>query len=36
MMMEDSDDTSAWLIMPDMAAINEVFIDGFHALYNIK
>ena len=35
-MMEDSDDSSAWLVTSDEAIINEVFIDGFHALYNIQ
>ena len=35
-MMEDSDDSSAWLVAPNEAVINEVFIDGFHVLYNIQ
>ena len=36
MMMEDSDDSCAWLVTSDKAIINEVFIDTFHALYNIQ
>ena len=36
MMMEDSDDSSAWLVASNEAIITEVFIDGFHALYNIQ
>ena len=33
-MLEDSDDSSAGLATPNALVINEVFIDGFHALYN--
>ena len=36
MMMEDSDDSSAWLATPNKAVINEVFIGSFHVLYNIQ
>ena len=36
MMMEDSDNTSAWLVTSDEALVSEVFIDSFHALYNIQ
>ena len=35
-MLEDSDDSSAWLVAPNALLINEVFIDGFHMLYNIQ
>ena len=35
-MVEYSDDSSAWLVPTDEAAINEVFIDGFHVLYKIQ
>ena len=35
-MLEDSDDSSAWLVAPNTSVINEVFIDGFHALYNMQ
>ena len=35
-MLEDSDNSSAWLAAPNASVINEVFIDGFHALYNIQ
>ena len=35
-MLEDSDDSSAWLVSSSvLSIINEVFIDDFHALYNI-
>ena len=35
-MLDNSDDSSAWLVSSsDLPVINEVFIDGFHALYNI-
>ena len=35
-MLEHSDDSSAWLVSSSvLPVINEVFIDGFHALYNI-
>ena len=35
-MLEVSDDSSAWLISSSvLSVINKVFIDGFHALYNI-
>ena len=35
-MVEDSDDSSAWLVPTDEVVINEVFIDGFHALYKVQ
>ena len=35
-MLEDSDDSSVWLATPNTSVINEVFIDGFHALYNVQ
>ena len=35
-MLEDSGDSPAWLATPNTSVINEVFIDGFHALYNIQ
>ena len=35
-MLEDSDDSSAWLAAPNASVINDIFIDGFHALYNIQ
>ena len=35
-MLKDSDDSSAGLVAPNASIINEVFIDGFHALYNIQ
>ena len=35
-MLEDSDDSSAWLAAPNASVINKVFIDGFHVLYNIQ
>ena len=35
-MLEDSDDSSAWLAALNALVINEVFIDGFNALYNIQ
>ena len=35
-MLEDLDDSSAWLATPNTSVINEVFIEGFHALYNIQ
>ena len=34
--MEDSDNSSAWLVASNKAIINEVFIDTFHVLYNIQ
>ena len=35
-MLEDSDDSSVWLVSSsELSVTNEVFIDGFHALYNI-
>ena len=36
LMMKDSDDSSAWLVAPNEAVINEVFIEGFHVLYNTQ
>ena len=35
-MLEDSDNSSAWLATPNASVINKVFIDGFHVLYNIQ
>ena len=35
-MLEDPDDSLAWLAAPNALVINEVFIDGFHVLYNIQ
>ena len=35
-MLEDLDDFSVWLAQPNTSVINEVFIEGFHALYNIQ
>ena len=35
-MLEDTDDSSAWLAAPNALVINEVFIVGFHAVYNIQ
>ena len=35
-MLEDSDDSSASLATPNTSITNEVFIEGFHALYNIQ
>ena len=35
-MLEDSKNSSAWLATPNTSVINEVFIDSFHALYNIQ
>ena len=35
-MLEDSDDSSAWLVPPNTSVINEVFIEGFHTLYNAQ
>ena len=34
-MLEDSDDSSAWLVPPNASVINEVFIEGFHAVHNV-
>ena len=35
-MLEASNDSSAWLVAPNSSVINELFIDSFHALYNIQ
>ena len=35
-MLEDLDDSSVWLATPNTSVINEVFIDGFHILYNVQ
>ena len=35
-MLEDSDDSSAWLALLATSLIYEVFIEGFHAIYNIQ
>ena len=35
-MLEDSDDSSVWLALLATSVINEVFIEGFHAIYNIQ
>ena len=35
-MLEDSDDSSAWLVLLATSVINEAFIEGTHAIYNIQ
>ena len=35
-MLEDSDNFSAWLALLTTSVINEFFIEGFHAIYNIQ
>ena len=36
LMCENADDMSDWLHGPQAAIINEVFIEGFHALYKVQ
>ena len=35
-MLEDSDDSSAWLALLATSGINEVFIEGYHTIHNIQ